>query len=417
MAGYRRGHHSVAKLDDLYMNGLCVDDGHNRILIISFDLIGMDEAIIRRNRRSCAQLLGVPESHVLFSCTHTHSGPHTRSLNTEDSQLNLPYIEKLELAIQEEVTKLSTALFTDCKVGFYSALCDENRNRRYTTADNCASFLPYRLEMRPLAKGPVDQELGIIYFFDGQTRAPLYVIGNYAAHPLASHSIGLGGHRISADYPGHFRDTIAAECGIDSMFIAGAQGDVVPKEDEQGSDAARSMGVALGKAAISAMIEITRNPGRFHMNDATVGACMTHFTSPLRKKYYGNRDSMPLFYAGKREITLDLQCMAIGDVCLVGVPGELCTELGMEIKWHSPFRRTFIAYNATAYFSYICPGNFLVSGGYEGDHHRMSARGGLKLVNAAVDALYALREELIPSENGNYPDDLEQKLVNIPPNQ
>ena len=119
---------------------------------------------------------------------------------------------------------------------------------------------------------------------------------------------------------------------------------------------------------------------------------------------------------GRDDAELEIQCLSIGDVCFVGVPGELCAELGQEIKWHSPFRRTFIAYNSTAYFSYMGPANFLVAGGYEASSQRFGARGGLRLVSTATDALFELRESLYPSEGEEaYPDDCADTLVNILP--
>lgn len=203
------------------------------------------------------------------------------------------------------------------------------------------------------------------------------------------------------------------------MFISGAAGDLVPKEDELGSDAFRQMGLRLAKAAIGGMIDAQRNPGRFTMKNACVGALIRSFRVPLRKKYRNQPAKLPAEYLDQDDVTLDVQCVAIGDVCFVGVPGELCCELGQEIKWHSPFRRSFIAYDATAYFSYISPGNFLVAGGYEGLSQRFSARGGLALLNAATDAMYDLREKLFPNVDHDepYPDYLELPLVNISPNQ
>ena len=88
----------------------------------------------------------------------------------------------------------------------------------------------------------------------------------------------------------------------------------------------------------------------------------------------------------------------MGDVAFVGVPGELLAELGQEIKWHSPYRKTFILYCSTAYFAYLCHGNALLSGGYEPWTQLCDSRSGLKLVNAAVDGLYDLKGiEALPS--------------------
>jgi hypothetical protein len=93
------------------------------------------------------------------------------------------------------------------------------------------------------------------------------------------------------------------------------------------------------------------------------------------------------------EYTLELQLMSIGDICFVGVPCELVAELGMEIKWHSPFRKAYVFYNSTDYVDYICHANALVSGGYEPECQQFDARAGLQLVNAAVDAMFELKNK------------------------
>ena len=78
LAGYGPNDISVAKLDDLQLHGLALDDGRTKTLLMSFDLVGMDADIIRRMRSACAKELGVPDCNVLLTCTHTHGGPHTR---------------------------------------------------------------------------------------------------------------------------------------------------------------------------------------------------------------------------------------------------------------------------------------------------------------------------------------------------
>ena len=416
IAGYGPRHHkSVAKLDDLYATGLCVDDGTAKVLLISLDLLGLDEWFIQKCQKNCSEILGIPETAVLLTCTHTHSGPESRTYAPMPELLHVKYLEKLEKTLVEATRELTD--FRECKAYFYSCQCDENRNRRYTSGDNHTTFTPHRREVLPGCTGFRDQELGEVYFIDVETKCPAYVIGNYAAHPLAGHSPGIGGLRISADFPGAFREYVTANTGAECMFVSGACGDMVPREDELGDDAIRGMGVRLGKEAIGGMIEAERNPARYGMPDAKVGACVRTFTVPLRKKYRNNPKKLPGPYMGKPDVTLSVQCIAIGDICFVGVPGELCAELGQEIKWHSPFRRTFIAYNSTAYFAYMGPANFFVSGGYESGAQRFSARGGLELVRTAVDAMFELHEELYPSDGDDpYPDYCPNGVVNILPN-
>lgn len=414
LAGYGLNDKSIAKLDDLFMTGLCMDDSEKKVLLVSFDLIGLDGWYIRKVRKHCAEILGVTEDAVMLTCTHTHTGPETRTMAAHPEQLNKKYLDDLEQWIYTETLNLKD--FRECFVTFYSAFCDENRSRRYLTADNYASFTPYRRELMPIASGFADKELGELCFFDSGTQLPIYVIGNYAAHPLAGHSPGLGGLRISADFPGSFRDYITANTGAECMFVSGAAGDLVPKDDELGGEAAREMGIRLGKEAIGGIIDSIRNPGRFKMNESKVASCIRPFTVQLRKKYSKSGNHLPAEYAGRNDVTLEIQCISIGDVCFVGVPGELCCELGQEIKWNSPFRRTFIAYNSTAYFSYLGHANMLVSGGYEAICQRISARGGLELLNNASNALFDLRETVFPSDGEPYPDGVDTPLVNIPGN-
>lgn len=418
LAGYSLKDKSVMKLDDLFADGLFIDDGERKVLIISLDLLGVDEWFVRKVRKALSEILGIPEHAVLISCTHTHSGPETRSLAAHPEQFDHPYIEKLEAVLTDAARGLTAEKFRECSVSFYSCQCDENRNRRYTAGDNHATFAPHRREVIPGCTGFADKELGGLMFVDKESELPLYVIGNYAAHPLAGHSIGLGGLRISADYPGAFRDYVKTNSGAETMFISGAAGDMVPREDELGDDASRTMGIRLGKAALGAMLEARRNPRRYSLaGEAKVGSCIRTFTVPLRKKFRNDPAKLPEPYLGSDDVTLEIQCVSIGDICFIGVPGELCAELGQEIKWHSPFRRTFIAYNSTAYFSYIGPANFLVSGGYEGASQRFSARGGLELLKTAADAMFDLRESLYPSQSDDpYPDDRFLPLVDIQPN-
>jgi len=415
LAGYGPDDVSVMKMDDLFATGLCADDGENRVLLISLDLIGLDGWFIRDIRKSCSAILNTPESAVMLSCTHTHEGPQTRSHASRPEELHRTYLA----ALKEKLLAATRGLtdFRECEVSFFSCQRDENRNRRYVSGDNHATFTPHRREVLPMADGFADKELGLLMFYDPEKRLPLYLIGNYAAHPLAAHCPGLGGLRISADYPGAFRNYVESNTGAACMFVSGAAGDMIPREDELGDEASRSMGIRLGKSAMFGMMEARRNPLRYLMPSAKVGSAIRKFTVPLRTKYCNNPKRLPEEYLGRDDAELEIQLLSFGDVCFAGVPGELCAELGQEIKWHSPFRRTFIAYNATAYFSYMGPANFLVAGGYEASSQRFTARGGLKLVQAASDAMFELRESLYPSEGEAYPDNCSDSLVNILPNR
>ena len=101
IAGYGTEDISVKKTDDLYMVGLCADDGENRVLIVSFDLIGLDEWYSRQLRRECAEILGTDPNAVLLTCTHNHTGPETRTNRNAPDHLNRPYMEAVERKLLE----------------------------------------------------------------------------------------------------------------------------------------------------------------------------------------------------------------------------------------------------------------------------------------------------------------------------
>ncbi len=417
LAGYNSDDYSVTKADDLKLVACGVDDGTNRVYIYAFDLIGMNARHLLPLRDRTAAKLGVPPANVLFTCTHNHHGPHSRVFNGKDKEGQAD-VDRKYMAFMERQLETLTARFAEPErwrevlIGFYSTQVDENRNRRLTTPDNRASFLPCVPELYRIGDPIADKELGTIVFIEPGTvqRNPLFVIGNYAAHTLASHAPGLGGLRITADYPGFFRNYLKRETGADAMFIQGACGDLVPKGDEQGMAAARRTGENLAQAAIQSIISVQRNMNRYVFEQPRVGGDTRQLATHYRNKWVKKLKIEP-------ERTLELQTLAIGDVALAGVPGEIVNEIGLEIKWHSPFKRTFIAYVATGYEDYMVPANFMAAGGYEGRNMRFACRDSLKLVSTMQDSLFALRERLFPNSavgGEKYPDCVELPLVALP---
>ena len=396
IAGYGPDDVTCRKTAELVLSLLGLDDGNRRALILGYDLIGLDEDLADRLRSAAAQVFGVPDDYVILSCTHTHEGPHTRTNGGNEKSFNAAYAEQLMQWTCDAVAALA-GRWQECATYFYSTKVDANVNRRFVRRDNTAGFFPYRRDMEALADEFCDQELGLLLFFDPVSGNPVEVLANYAAHPLATHAPGLGSHSISPDYPGYLRDFIRYETGADCIFLSGAAGDMFPKDSETGQLAARKMAEKLGAAVMSALCDAPRQSGRFKLENPQLKALRTRCT--VRRRMDNPRtDGLNHLYRGKDTFDLPLQFLSIGDIALVGVPGEMVAELGQEIKWHSPFRKTFILYASTAYFDYLCHGNALVSGGYEAWCQLCDSRSGLALVNAAVDGLYQLKGiDAIPS--------------------
>ncbi len=417
IAGYGTNDVSVAQYDKLVASGLCLDDGENRIMIVSLDLLGVDYESIVNIRRLLSGILSVPEKAVLVSCTHTHQGPNARMLymspadgdsSKKGNRIDEAYMKRLYRRLEEAARGMASQDWRECIIGFHSGVCKENRNRRYTTEENRASFNAHRPILHKLTTGIADHEVGTIALFDDDSR-PVYVIGNWAAHPLTSHAPGLGGLRISSDFPGFYRRYIESETGAKAMFVQGAAGNLVTVDDEMGNAAARRVGEAVAMQSILGVLSIQRCYERFAIAKPRVGAEIRRFSSRLRKAWRERK--------GKDEDSFEVQAVAVGDVCFVGLPGEVVTEIGLEIKWNSPFARTFPAYLATGYIGYVTPVNLMAAGGYESQSHCFASRDTLKMVSAAQDAMISLRQRLYPEDaegDDPYPDNRIAPVVNMP---
>ncbi len=389
VAGYGANDVSVMKYDDLTLQGVCIDDGAKKALLISYDLLGLSRELVVEIRTRCAELIGGTQADVMLSCTHTHGGPHTRPA------ANRPFDEKAARLVVERTVEAVAALrpedFIEGDFYFYSAQADANINRRYTSPDNvCRPFFENR-ELDGLAPRAFrDPEVGLLAFLD-KGAIPRELIVNFAAHPLASHTPGDSGHAITADYPGLIRRYLAETTGAHVTFVTGAAGDMFPIDYEIGFYSLDTIAKPVCREAVRGLVDARCNPTRFKMADARLQSKLVPVELPVR-----NRPDHPrqhLRFRAVEKATVELHLLAIGDICLVGVPGELTAELGQEIKWHSPFRRTFICYTSTDYAGYLVPANFLVAGGYESEGMQFRGKAALKLVEAAVDAMYELRPD------------------------
>ena len=92
IAGYGPYDETYRKVGELVLSLLALDDGKNKALILGYDLIGMDEALVDRVRSAAAAAMGIPEDYVILSCSHTHEGPHTRTLAEHPEVFNAPYL-------------------------------------------------------------------------------------------------------------------------------------------------------------------------------------------------------------------------------------------------------------------------------------------------------------------------------------
>jgi len=386
LAGYPRNYFSYKVHDDLLISGLALDDGNNKAVLLSFDLVGLDEDLIHRIRNECAIVCAIDPENIVLTCTHTHSGPHTTS--HEEFPRNDGYVEKL-IDYCREAVKGAFKDMIEVYVFHYSVNAYENLNRRLISPANTYLYLPDNKHLLKTAEGIVDPELGMLYFMNADTKDAEAVFVNYTAHPLTSQSGGLSSCTITSDYPGILREQVENEIGGTCIFTQGACGDIHPREFESGFTRTEEMGKNLAKKIIHGYYAVSgyfssEPETQYRLSEPKIQVHSTRFEMFFRDDKQGSSLSLN---KEKSSLSTELQFLQIGEVCLVGVPGELLVEPGLEIKWHSPFRKTFILYNSTAYLGYIAQTNAFISGGYESGTSHFNMYSAFDLVSNAVQGL------------------------------
>ena len=93
----------------------------------------------------------------------------------------------------------------------------------------------------------------------------------------------------------------------------------------------------------------------------------------------------------RRELATAMSIVVIGNLALVGIPGELFVELGLALKANPHFAQTFVAGYCNDLIGYIPTRAAYAEGGYEVDTARIAAGTGERIVDIALSDLDAIR--------------------------
>jgi hypothetical protein len=131
-----------------------------------------------------------------------------------------------------------------------------------------------------------------------------------------------------------------------------------------------------------------RGPTREQIDDARLLLGAERWND--REWIYAREIALMAAQPAEREVPL--QVMRIGDLGVVGLPGEPFAEIGLAIKRRSPFPQTLVIGLANAYAGYVAPDQAMDEGGYETRlcRHSRAAHGTAKLWSDS--ALRHLRE-------------------------
>lgn len=362
LSGYSsRNKPSEGISDELYAKALVLDDGQNKIAIVSADLLWVPLETTNEIRELVKQKIGIPENNVLICATHTHFGPKIDKIrkdwpDTPNSKVDKSYVEKLTKRIAESILTAAKKL-KPVKLGVVKGDISEIVYNRRTKKPDGKVAMTFRLPPADpnLVFGPIDPQVGILRVED-TSGAFVGTIVNYACHPVCGATDNQEFYSISADYPGYTSRVVEQMEGGICLFALGTAGNMNPVRIE-GENHRSRIGKALGGEVLRRLQFVSTS------EDIALKALKKQVTLPLKKDLPAER----IRDVNKPEeiIATEIQVLRIGDIYILGLPGEVLVEVGLEIKKKAGIENLFIISLSNDACGYVCLSQAYDEGGYE----------------------------------------------------
>ncbi len=226
------------------------------LLLITFDLIGMAQKLVREIKQGVREKFGIPAERVILACSHTHGGP-----NTLDNGLlgnhNDAYLASIPGKVIEAVGHA---------VG-QTVPAELHLNQG--VAENAG-------KNRNVEGGPMDPNVGVLGVTGPSSNELLGLVLNYTCHPTV---LGPKNLLYTADYPFYTNRLISEKTGLSPdkiLFTQGACGNINAGHTAKSSmtnaglslrtyEEAEKLGGNVGKAALDALESIQRDPAKFRL--------------------------------------------------------------------------------------------------------------------------------------------------------
>jgi len=232
--------------DPLLAKALVLEEGGNRAVILTLDVVAVTEPLVTEVRRGIREQLGIDASGVLLNASHNH---HTYD------QIAPDLASRLVKAVRQASQNMVPA-----RVGAGAGREDRiTINRRLRTKDGkhwtIRRATPSPPDDAVAGLGPLDPQIGLLRV-DAMDGKPLALVYNFAGHAYG----GAAGGGITADFPGFASRVVErAWPGAVALFLQGAAGDVTPirYKDFDAPPPTELLGTRLGLSALEAAQRIS----------------------------------------------------------------------------------------------------------------------------------------------------------------
>ena len=419
-------------LDDLESSALALALGERRILMISVDCCGIEAKLSRHYREAIAAATGVAWEDIFLSATHTHTGPALTHLDTFEAD-DAP-IERYAAFLGERLADVARLALQDLKparMGFSVGRAPDRIAyiRRYKMKDGSTWTCPPINDPNidhPI--GELDQRVNVLRF--DREGGDSIVLVNYGLHADT-----INEELISPDWPGWMRRTVERSLdGVKCVCFVGAQGDVgsthvfpsggdmndteISFDNEMKSPGmARFIGRALAGTVLQVFdkveyTEVDRIDIRHH--EVAVPA---NLPAPedlprahrFKELHEAGRDGDIPYTAmelttvvaeairmcnlehGPEAFRLELTGLRIGEIALIGLPGEPFTDIGRGLKEAPGWRLVLPCCITNGYEGYFPMREAYDEGGYEARSSIYAAGVAERIIEAGLSLLAELR--------------------------
>ena len=327
LAGYgaRRGAPSTGVHDPTEARALIIDNGVEKIALVSVDHLGFDHGMVERIRAIASEATHIFPDHIFVMSSHTHSGGGA-------------FMEMLPLLANALAGKFDPKVRSLYEQRTADAIIGANKTMRPVRiafgSGEARGISRFRSTWPP--DGPVDPEVGVIRVDSIATGKPMAVLMNFAAHPTV---LGPENMTYSADFVGYARNTLERMIGGDVMaiFANGAQGTIGPRAflGDDGWQRAENVGTILAAEVFKVTMMIKPQDA---VEIKLVRAPLTLKLVPT-SVFPPGMSYPPTYDSEINAISFDNR------VAFVAIPGELGSILNFQVKERGKllgFEKTFL---------------------------------------------------------------------------
>lgn len=341
--------------DPIYARALALQWGRQQVVMVALDHLLVPGSLTH----AVLKATGLQPHQLFMAASHTHCAPDAMGMN-ERMRFPIPGVATFQPAFLQFTAERISEAIRQARAGLQPArlalhaepIPELNRNRR--------------------GRGVTDPTMTVMRV-STPTHKPIALLVIYAAHPtIYSHTM----MEVSAEFPGVLQNGLEAALdeGVVALYLNGAQGDVSPVADEGRTDHERVQryGDRLKAHALRLLQQVKPTKPRLDalQQMVTLPPPRPH---PEFQQSAGREYKVPesLLNELVRQIVppqAPISLLRLGDLLLIGFPGEPITALGLEarrIGQAHGFRHVAPVALVNEWIGYILTREEYEKGGYE----------------------------------------------------